>query len=290
VLAHGLGKRPGCLLAFNFGSPQFFDVLTMGNVLPSVQCGFAAPWISAMLRATRVRGTSSVMEFCSHITSRSSALVCCERRGDTDCALASRAQRARRSVSQLGAHLERLGLVFMRACLVIVLFAISPAFAEPFRGTQFGEPCSLVAEREAAFGSVHAPWQNPSPQILTFRGTALGRPAYIIYVCPKDVLAVGAYHFPKARFAAAAADFSAAVSHFTSLYGHPLLPLDRFPSNEPQSAQSYTAFWRVGLQRVSVNILRDGEFGRDSWQALVMFSEQPRESRPNKSMEPTRER
>jgi hypothetical protein len=177
------------------------------------------------------------------------------------------------------------------------MFATSTGFAQEFRGTQFGESCAAVPTREGALGSRPVDWQNPSPRKLTFEGSALGRRAYIIYLCPKDLLALGDLHFPRDHYNAAAADFRTAFAHFQSLYGEPFLVspdpqsgADHVtPDEEPAEGRGYTAMWRVGALRVTVAIIRDGARGSANWQAFVVMTQRRSEARSNNSLERTRE-
>jgi hypothetical protein len=113
---------------------------------------------------------------------------------------------------------------------------------------------------------------------------------YVIYLCPKDVLAVGDYHFDKSRFDASAADFSTAFSHFSSLYGPTIVVASRPPANEPSERETYMAAWHVGSLQVTIGMLRDGEFGADSWQTFVVMTRRQNNARSNNSIQSTRER
>jgi hypothetical protein len=186
----------------------------------------------------------------------------------------------------------------MRLLILLGIFATSTAFAQEFRGTQFGESCAGVPARESGLGSRPVDWQNPSPQKLTFEGSALGRRAYIIYLCPKDLLALGDLHFPKEHYKAAAADFRAALVHFKSLYGEPFVVSpdpqpgteQLVPDGEPVEGRSYNAMWRVGSLNVTVAMILDGARGSANWQAFVVMSQRRGEARSNTSLERTRER
>jgi hypothetical protein len=152
--------------------------------------------------------------------------------------------------------------------------------------------------REAGLGSKPVDWQNPSPQKRTFEGSALGRRAYIIYLCPNDRFGLGDLHFTKGLYKAAAADFQAAFAHFKSQYGEPFVvtPDPRpdselvVPDEEPAEGRGYNAMWRVGSLRITVAIIRDGVRGGANWQAFVVMTQSRDEARSNTSLERTRYR
>jgi hypothetical protein len=165
----------------------------------------------------------------------------------------------------------------MRAVLLTATLVVSSAFGQDFRGTRFGESCGSVVAREIALGSRQVPWSNPSPEKLTFEGTALGRRSYILYLCPNGILAIGDYHYPKGRYQSALADFKAVLTYFRSLYGSPAFLSEAHPSadwppeHEPSRDRQFSTAWFVGDLHVSNALVFNGTSGPAEWETVVVI-------------------
>jgi hypothetical protein len=172
-----------------------------------------------------------------------------------------------------------LDLAKMRTLLVICLLIGSQALAADFRGTEFGSSCAAIAARESALGSKPAQWSWSGPGFHPFLGSIFDRPVYILYLCRNDTLAIGDYHFLKHKYDDALADFLAAHSYFSSIYGSATLassPGKTGPAAEVFPSQGvpeeFTMTWITAELIVHVDLLVDGDRSGQNWRATVVIS------------------
>jgi hypothetical protein len=135
--------------------------------------------------------------------------------------------------------------------LLLALITLGPCVnAADFRDLNFGESCASADAAELSRGSERAPWTKESPDLHTFRGRELDRPAWILYLCNRDALHVGSIFFESKSPRLSAETFHEIYLSYIAQYGVPTLDNTPWritqpsvPPAEPDPAK-YNVSWR----------------------------------------------